>query len=545
MGWRDRMVGWLGGTVATAPEPAPLPAADVARVAEQMPSTALSRDDERMIVEGFRRLTQQTGGTHPIRDLQPLAQDRMLRLTPYLWESNPVAKWIIETTVDFVLGEGFRVESEVPDVTEAIDAFIDDPVNQLHLRMDSWCREFGLYGELCLPAFVNEADGHVRLAYVDPLDIDQVLTDPQNVLITTAVVLKGRGTQKKRVLKVIREETNRASSYFGFMMPALPLERDPILQVAYDGSCFLYQTNKLSNARRGRSDLLADIDWLDGYDAFLFDLMDAGGLLNSFIWDVTLEGMSEAQIKEWLAKNGSVRRAMIRAHNEKVTWKEVTPKTEAVDKDVLARLLRGHIIGSHSFPEHWMGLAGNVNFAAAKEMGLPPVKRLTRRQKEVRFIIESLVRFQLHQKMLRKLLPPEVVVGKVQGDGSSKGIRKATDKAFNTVLPELSPRDQSAILAGSAVLVTALIQATSQGWLRQETAAKVFASLVSQLGADIDPEEEFQPGVAGDMTKLYSAAGSQQMRERLIAQLRRAGDGNGENILQPKQTTPKGGSVST
>src|SRR5262249_38476914 len=134
-------------------------------------------------------------------------------------------RWLSEVTVDFTLGEGATVTSEVSEIQEAIDAFWTDGVNQLERRLDTWAREYRLYGELCLPAAVNGATGHGRLGYVDPLEIDEVLTDPNNVLITTGVLLKGPVTGRRRVLKVIREDLNPLSDTYGYLMPNRPTER--------------------------------------------------------------------------------------------------------------------------------------------------------------------------------------------------------------------------------------------------------------------------------------------------------------------------------
>jgi hypothetical protein len=489
---------------------------------------------------GFRRLTQ-AGEQWLRRDLTPLAQDYQQRLVFWLWESNPLAKWLIETTVDFTLGEGATITSEDEDVQKVIHEFWVDPVNRLDARMDTFAREYGLYGELCLPVAVNEVDGHVRLAYVDPLQIDQVLTHPDNALITTGVLLKSAAGQQAKLLKVIRGETDRESRAYGYYMPNVPGERDPRMGRPYDGACFLFQANRVSNAKRGRSDLLADIDWLDGYDRFLFDSMDAASLLNTYVWDVTMEGATEAQIREWLkAGNSAVKRNMVRVHNEKVKWNAVVPDLKAQDKDDYARLLRSYILGAHSFPEHWYGTSSGATFATAKEMGVVPVKHLTRRQKEIRLMLTDLVTFVLDQAVLHKRLPETATIGAVAGEPGS-GIDKPTREAFRIILPELSMRDQTAIVAALAGLTAALQQAQSQGWLRPETAARVFATVVSQLGDDINPQEEYRPGTgpAGDMMKDYA-----QLTPRLIAQLGRAGKGNAENMFMPKLTTPMGGQPS-
>ena len=439
-----------------------------ARVREAL-SAGLTRADELLMQQGFRRLTSQGVST---RDLTPLAQDRMLALAYWLWESNPLAQWLVEVVVDFVWGEGGTITAEDPAVQQVLTAFWEDPINQLERRMDDFIRELGLQGELCLPVGVNFVTGQVRLGYVDPAEIDEVTTDPDNALVPITVVLKGTGGGRKRYLKVVREDTAGVSPYVGLMMPALVGERDPVSGQSYEGACLLQQINRLSGARRGRSDLLSLIDWLDGYDALLFDQMDRAQQLDSFVWHVTLDGYTEEQIETWLQKNKRIRRGMVRASNEKVHWDAVAPDLKANDRDTLLRLLRGHMLGARSLPEHYYGLGGDVNLATAKEMGLPTVKRMTRRQKVVRFMLRDWARFAIDQAIVAGTLP------------------KTVDKTVQVTLPEISVRDTSAFAQALSTLSVALTQAEDQGWLRRETAAKLFALVASQLGQAIDAAEE-------------------------------------------------------
>jgi len=49
-----------------------------------------------------------------------------------------------------------------------------------------------------------------------------------------------------------------------------------------DGDCLYYLINDLSNGAGGRSKLLAQIDWLDAYDDFMFGEMDRSKFLRAF-----------------------------------------------------------------------------------------------------------------------------------------------------------------------------------------------------------------------------------------------------------------------
>lgn len=468
------------------------------RVREAL-SVGLTRADQQLMEQGFRRLTQDS--KYAARDLTPLAQDRMLALAYWLWESNPLAQWLVEVVVDFVWGEGGQVTAAAPQVREVVQVFWEDPVNQLELRMDTFVRELGLQGELCLPVFVNDMDGHVRLGYVDPAEIDEIQTDPNNILIPWTVVLKATGAgERKRFLKVVRLDERRGSPGFGSLMPALPNETDLISGRLYDGSCLLFQVNKVSNARRGRSDLLALIDWLDGYDALLFDYMERAGLLGSFIWDAEVQGATEEELQAFLQKNAKIRKGMIRAHNEKVKWQAIAPDIKSYETDEMARMLRGHMLGSKSIPEHYYSQAGgDAPLATAQAMELPTIKRMTRRQRVVRFMLQDLARFAVHQAIGHGRLPKDV------------------DQTLAVTLPEISMRDTTAITTALTSLTVALVQAEQQGWLRRETAAKLFALVGGQLGLEIKAEEELSP--AGEPTREamrdYDPAKVRQLRDRL------------------------------
>lgn len=506
---RERLVEFLAGDVITrrvAEAETRLKAESDERVREAL-SVGLTRADQQLMEQGFRRLTSQ--GTYSARDLTPLAQDRMLALAYWLWESNPLAQWLIEVAVDFIWGEGGKVESDVPEVQEILTRFWKDPVNQLDLRMDSFIRELGLQGELCFPVFVNDVDGHARLGYVDPCEIEEVVTDPDNILIPVTVVLKASAAgQRKRYLKVVREDIDRASMFFGLLMPTREGETDPISRHPYDGSCLLFQVNKVSNARRGRSDLLSLIDWLDGYDDFLFNQLERGQVLDSFFWDATVEGATEEQLQEFVQRNSKIRRGMVRAHNERVKWDVVAPDLKSQDKDTMARMLRGHMLGSRSLPEHFFGLGGEVNLATAKEMALPTIKRMSRRQKQVRCLIETLARFQLHQAIRKGVL-------RIQGELVS--LPGPVEASIRVTMPELSLRDTGALATALSQLTLALAQAELQGWLQKETAARLFALVASQLGAEINATEEIAPPgqPVGETMQDYNPERVRQLRARL------------------------------
>lgn len=126
----------------------------------------------------WRRLTQS-----PNRDLIPIEQDRMIEIAFWLWHTNPLAKWLIDLTVAFILADGLPYTAENEEVKEVLDGFWNDPLNRMPLYFPKHVGELRTFGELCFPAFTAKQTGRVHVGYIDPAQIRDVITDPENVRV--------------------------------------------------------------------------------------------------------------------------------------------------------------------------------------------------------------------------------------------------------------------------------------------------------------------------------------------------------------------------
>lgn len=407
---------------------------------------------------GYRRLTSGT----PWRDLSPLIQDRMFQVAWYLYDMNPMGRRLINLVTEFVLGEGVRIVADDPAVGAWLERFWRDPVNAMDLTLAEYVRELALFGEQCYTAVRNPASGEVRLGYVDPFEIDEVVHGTfaaGELAVPIEVVLKKNvlSNEPPRRLKIIRREEDPASPSFGRLA----------------GDCFFFAINKARRATRGRSDIFALADWLDAYEQMLFDQVDRSQLLNVFVWDVLLKGKTQEEIDEWLKTQGRPpRRASLRAHNENVEWRAVAPSLGGQDMTDTARLFKNHILGGAGFPEHWFAEGGQTNLATAVEMGTPTFKMLSERQ-----------RYVIH--LLRAILDYVIDSGMAAGS-----LAEDANRRYEIVVPDLSVRDTSRLAAALAQVVAALEKAETAGWVRKATAARIFAALATQLGVDVNPDEE-------------------------------------------------------
>ncbi|WP_082702402.1 hypothetical protein [Pseudacidovorax intermedius] len=464
MGWLQRLTETFGALAAAqpAPEPAPAPAPPAAPVREA--AAAQDTADE----PGFTRLTGNGTGRGTERDLAPLAQDRMVKLAEYLWQSNLLANRLIELTLAYLLAEGVTLQCKDDEHQKRLDRFWNDPINNWPLKLEPRVRELFLAGEQCYICHVNEANGMVRLGYLDPRQIGTVVMDPDNIEQPIGVVTRrdARGRYNKYRVVVLGKDEELFS------------RRTAEIRASdfTDGDCFLFQINKLPSGTRGRSDLLGQMDWLDAYDNFLFDEIDRIGFLRSFAWDVTMTGADDAAVKEFEKKFKAPSPNSTFVHNDQIKLEAKSPSLQAADTSTSARLLRNHVLGGATVPEHWFGGGGDVNRAAASEMGEPTFKVLTSRQTKLKLMLEEIGRFVL-----------------MHADRSG-GEPDWSDERWQVtaVFPELINADLTKFAAAMQGVVSAVVILIDKGLMTQETGLSMVADVAQRFGQEFDAKAELE-----------------------------------------------------
>lgn len=408
-----------------------------------------------------------TGDTK--RDLSPVTQSRMREMAVYLWESNLLANRLIELPLAYLLGEGVSLHCDDDENQKTLDKFWSDPINQMDIKLIKKLRELALYGEQCYPAFVNEHNGHVRLGYLDPALIATVVVDPDNaeqpIGIVTCKDRKGVARRYKVIVNGPEDEL-------------FTLRTQQIRETFTDGEAFYFTINDLSNGRRGRSDLLAQADWQDGYEQFLYGELDRAQFLRAFLWDVTMKGATPLEVEERAKKITPPAPGSVRVHNDAEEWKAETPSLQASDNSETARLFRNHVLGGATIPEHWFGGGGDVNRAVGAEMGEPTFKIFSMRQKFAKYMLQSIGQYVLRQKVL--------AVGGKEPDLS--------DMAYQVEarFPEMTARDTSKYASALQQVVVACSIAVEKKFITKETALKIISTIAGQLGIEIDVESELE-----------------------------------------------------
>lgn len=444
------------------------------------------------------------------RDLAPMTQSRMQKMAHWLWESNLLANRIIELPVAYLVAEGARLVVKDPENQKALDRFWRDPINDMDLKLPKKVRELGIFGEQCYPAFVNAGDGMVRIGYLDPSLIATVVMDPDNpeqpIGIVTVKDRQGRARRYRVIIngpeEVFTDRTRQIREDFA------------------DGEAFLFRINDLSSGSRGRSDLLAQADWVDAYDQFLFGELERHGALRSFFWDVTLKNATADQVKARAKEITAPRPASVRVHNDSEEWSAETPSLQSADTSEGAKLFRNHVLGGATLPTNWFGGTDDVNRAGGESMAEATFKVLSMRQRFVKHMLESIGRY---------------VLLKASG---KKEIDWADPKnAVEALMPELTARDTTKYAQALQQIVTGCALAIDKALLTSGTALKLIGAIAGRLGVEFDAEKELKdaqdelgkrreedgftepPGTEG-----AAAEAAMREAEALIAGLRESGN---------------------
>jgi len=455
MSIRERIAKLIAPALRGDEEVRTIVAEEISRAKAALPITA-SYDPHG---EGYRPIAESIMR----RDLMPVERSRMFEIAYYMYDASAMFRRLAILDRSFLFAGKITAASPEPAVQEIIDRFWNDPENAIALKYPEKAMWLSILGEQCWPVTVNPMNGHVRLRYEDPSLIREVYVNPENVEQAWQVEMMGLDGRSGRKYAIIRPDYNIRSKSFGRLV----------------GDCFFLALNHPPNVPRGKSDFLTLFDWIDSLERYGYNYLERAEFLLNFVWDVTLKGMDENQIREWLRNNPPPEPGSIRAHNEQVEWDAVAPDIKAADFKGGFDLGKSFVMGAAGRPASWFGEGGKAYQTEADQFGQVPVADLEQRQEYHRYQIEQIVRFAIDQAVIAGRLSPEKAAA-----------------GFTVNMPEVSKKDLTKLVNGIPQFVTALTIAENQRWVRRETATRSFAYVSSYLGYEIDADAEIAAAAA-------------------------------------------------
>ena len=296
------------------------------------------------------------------------------------WRKNPMAKRIIDCTVDYVLGDGIT-----PSATGQIGQFItkwwDHPKNHMTRRLPELSEELARAGDLFLTLHTNPVDG---ISYVRPVPKDRII--------------KIETLPNDWETEIAYYETQEAREPRKWLSPHHPDAADaPAIMVHYS-------VNKVVGALLGESDLGTMLPWLLRYSRLLEDRVRLHWAARAFMWIVTVPSNLVAAKQEQYRTTPDTGSIIVKDDAE--DWKAVSPDLKGFDAHYDMRALRQMIDAGSGMPPHWRGEAHDVSLATAQAMEHSASRHLRRRQLYTRFLVADLT----HQAYTRA-----AHMGKVRG----------------------------------------------------------------------------------------------------------------------------------
>jgi hypothetical protein len=411
-------------------------------------------------------------GSKNVRDLPPLKYQQIQKMAFYQWQRYPLATALIEILLDFLVGEEFQVkvkimkrvdgESDVDtnrlDAQQGWDDFFKDPINKLKSDFSVLVQDLLINGELVLPVFVNEVSGKTRIGYIDPAFIvDNPICVPMNAREIDTIVVTPPESVERMPLKVIRYDADPKSATYEKLV----------------GDAFYFRINYVTTQTRGNSELMNLLDLIDTFDQFVFSMAEGFNARNSHFYDLTLTGASDPEVKAMAAAATSPTAGELKVHNEKAIWEVKTPDLKAVDASAAVNLLKTTIVGMKGWPAHWFGDGSDANLATAGEMAKPTVRKVKRKQSNIKSIVEQMALF-VEQQLIE-----------------AKIFTLADDEYIEveTSMFDIEKKDSAVVGAAMTAIVNALAVAETKGWVSSENAKKVVDGFMNMLGITVDPNE--------------------------------------------------------
>lgn len=378
-------------------------------------------------IHAFRRIS---GGDDRPDSLDQQTFERYQRLASWLYYQNPLARRLCDVVTDMVHGGGIKIDVEktqledddAKHVKELIDRFLTHPATEFDLRLPGFFTTLAsVTGELFLPAFVHPVNGDLALGYLEHHQIDDIRWNPNNRLEPVAVIQRdpGGGT-RKRWWNVIRARQGADNPMFpahpslSSETPALPdgqaTDMPTLTNVPddydYAGELFYFRTNTIGTGR-GRSRLEPALDWLHAYDNFLFGDLRNANMQAAFVWDVTIEGADLPALQEKAAqiRANPPRPGEVNVHNEKETWEALSPNLNAASHAELGVQVKKVIGLSMGLPPHLIGAEDNTNRSSGASSDIPFLRRMEQMQRLLRYVVQTILDYQLDQKYHAKVLP--------------------------------------------------------------------------------------------------------------------------------------------
>jgi len=365
------------------------------------------------------------------RELPPYLHDKHIAVSFLAYRVNPMAHRLIEMQVNFVLGNGITVTCfDSPEALAIISSFWSDPYNNWPRRIAARLRDLYLYGEWLHRPLVNPNSGFVFMRDVQPDNIDHLLPDPYDHSQVDRIVLK-------------QKESGTDYSAPNIWAYNIRERLDEKLAIVSEpsGELFHFGINDTTDSLRGVGELFPLIDYIDLYDGMIFARAEKIENMGHMYYDLTLEGMSEQEMRNYLTQETNVppRPGSVFAHNPQAILTTVTADLKADDHAVDVGVMKSNIVSWAGWPGTWFDEPGSAGRAVGAEMAEGTLKNITQLQATIAQLLRTEIDYAIFQAILAgKLNPKSAKVNRLGIPNYTISFSRPTAKDIQRMGPSLA-----------------------------------------------------------------------------------------------------------
>lgn len=337
------------------------------------------------------------------RDLTATERAKLLRLSRLNYKRSGIYGQVIDTLVNFAVGDGAVVSCKSPAAQTFWDRFASRPENSWDRTYPQRVTTLLVDGEYVLTLTVPMRgmgedgkailSGNVLVGRLEPESIEETETSQINVDRLLGFTFRPDGAKAPIRLPIAAPNVTLRDNGDGTATAAQ-----------------LWRVNTLG--RRGVPYLSRSLDKATMLDAVVDELARKAEYSSRFwLWatyESTGDGREnkalERKLLTWL-RSWTPGEAAVTTSNVKV--QAVAPNLAIPDVRAFVEMLLEYILGSHGIPRMWYSAGGDTNRATAVEQGTPIHRALDRLQSLLRADLEDLVRFVLWVGKASAILPSE------------------------------------------------------------------------------------------------------------------------------------------
>jgi hypothetical protein len=325
---------------------------------------------------------ERPAGLYPQRERCTTDRLELLRQSLEAWQTNPLARRVIELTGEYVVGGGITVRSSQPNASRFLQDWWNHPLNNLDIRCTEWCDELSRSGELFILCSTDPA-GMTYLRAIPSARIQTILTAENDIEQELEYIeypapdqLEGRHWRAWQEIPYGCEE-----------LPFQPVMRH-------------YAVNRPVGALHGESDLTPLLRWLARYSTWLEDRVRLNRFRQAFLYQVKAAFSSEQERfeRQTALNQAAPNPGSILVTDESETWSVIQPDLASHDAGEDGLAVKRMIAAGAGLPLHFLAEPEGATRTTAESAGGPTFRRFEQRQRFFLFLLRDLARIALSRR---------------------------------------------------------------------------------------------------------------------------------------------------